>query len=161
MVSYCATWTKSENGTCTDKLLSAAEETGWEEVLLFLRHKGKWNEETGSVPDVNTQPADGTWESWVCVLPTLLPTATQLCWGQKWDSSFLLVLFLGTWRRKPSCIVYNSVTNRSHKVSGWDWKGPLGPSGLTPAPAGAPRAGSPGPYPGVLWSSPRRRLHSL
>lgn len=54
----------------------------------------------------------------------------------------------------PSCIVYNSVTNRSHKVSGWDWKGPLGPSGLTPAKAGTHRAGYPGPRPGHCCTEP-------
>lgn len=41
----------------------------------------------------------------------------------------------------------------------WGWQGPLGPPGLSPAPAGPPRAGSTGPQPGGFRSSPRRPHH--
>lgn len=44
---------------------------------------------------------------------------------------------------------------------GWCWQGPLPPSGPTPAPAGTPKAGCPGPHPGNFCRSSRKRLHSL
>jgi len=49
----------------------------------------------------------------------------------------------------------------SQSQNDWDWKGHLGPSGPTPAPAGPPRAGRPGPRTSGFGRSPRRRPHSL
>lgn len=43
----------------------------------------------------------------------------------------------------------------------WGCQGPLGPSALSPAPAGSPQAGGPAPRPGSSWSPPGRAPQAL
>jgi len=58
-----------------------------------------------------------------------------------------------------------SIPFRHHHLTephnGCGWKGPLGPSGPLPAPAGTPRAECPGLCPRSFGRSPRRRPYSL
>lgn len=46
-------------------------------------------------------------------------------------------------------------SHSQYSQNGWGWQGVLGPFGPTPA-----QVGCPGPYPGVYWRSPSRRLHN-
>lgn len=56
------------------------------------------------------------------------------------------VLFCGSVVPVPGLHIISSVNH------GKAWRSP----GLTPVPAGTPRAECPGPHPGSFWSSPRR-----
>jgi len=78
--------------------------------------------------------------------------------------TFLSRLFTVCWSAHPS-------TNGSLLMNfllGNSWNSRMAEAGRalwdiwpTPAPAGTPRAGGPGPRPGSFWTSPTRRPHSL
>lgn len=77
------------------------------------------------------------------------------CSGDHRIAWMSLTCIITIWKHLSWCFRCNTDSHHIECQNGWGWQGPLGPFGITPAQAGAPRARCPGPFPGSFWSSLR------